>query len=461
MTPRTLVIAGGGFAGTTLAQRLMHRLPAGWQLVLLSEESTTTFNPMLAEVVGAAVFPEHVIVPIRALLHGAPPTVRFVMGRLTDVDTRAQRLVCDTLAGPREMAYDHLVLAIGQRANLALLPGLAEHALPLKLVGDAMHIRNRVLQRLARIELAADADERRALGRFVVIGGGFSGVEVAGSLADFLRSARRYYPRIAEGELGVTLLHDGDRLLPELPARLGDAAARSLRQRGVDLRLQSRAAAVSADGVRLVDGTRIASHTVVCTIGTRAQPLVEQLGLPTVRGRLATAPDGAVRGAPGLWAIGDCAAVPNAADGDEPSPPTAQFAVAQAHALADNLLAHLDGRPTQPFSHRSKGMMATVGHLKGVALAFGLPLSGLPAWLLWRAYYLMRLPTLGRKLRIWVEWTWGLVFPLDITHLRFTRTGEAVEDGTAMAASQPRSHPHPQPIPVASPDTSSDASLTR
>lgn len=461
MTSRTLVIAGGGFAGTTLAQRLMHRLPAGWQLVLLSDESTSTFNPMLAEVVGAAVFPEHVIVPIRALLHGAPRSVRFVMGQLVRVDALAQRLVCDTLAGPREIAYDHLVLAIGQRANLALLPGLAEHALPLKLVGDAMHIRNRVLQRLARIELTPDPDERRALGRFVVIGGGFSGVEVAGSLADFLRSARRYYRRVGDGELRVTLLHDGERLLPELPAQLGDAAARSLRQRGVDVRLAARAAAVSADAVRLVDGTRIASHTVVCTIGTQAHPLIDQLGLPTVRGRLPTAPDGAVRGAPGLWAIGDCAAVPNAADDDRPSPPTAQFAVAQAAALADNLLAHLAGRPTRAFSHRSKGMMATVGHLKGVALAFGLPLSGLPAWLLWRAYYLMRMPTLGRRLRIWVEWTWGLVFPLDITHLRFTRTGEATDVGAAAAMPQPLSPPHPQPIPVTSPGTSADASITR
>jgi len=465
MHPRTLVIAGGGFAGTTLAQRLMHRLPSGWQLVLLSEESTTTFNPMLAEVVGAAVFPEHVIVPIRALLHGAPPSVRFVMGRLMRVDVRAQRLVCDTLAGPREIAYDHLVLAIGQRANLALLPGLAEHALPLKLVGDAMHIRNRVLQRLAHIELTQNADDRRALGRFVVIGGGFSGVEVAGSLADFLRSARRYYRRIGDGELGVTLLHDGERLLPELPARLGDAAAHSLRQRGVDVRLSARAAAVSADAVRLVDGARIASRTVICTIGTQAQPLIEQLGLPTTRGRLATAPDGVVRGAPGLWAIGDCAAVPNAADGDRASPPTAQFAVAQADLLARNLLAHLAGRPTRPFSHRSKGMMATVGHLKGVALAFGLPLSGLPAWLLWRAYYLMRMPTLGRKLRIWVEWTWGLVFPLDITHLRFTRTGEAAGVAAPHLAEPSHHHPlqpaRPQPLAAvlhALPDASRHAS---
>ncbi|NRF69489.1 FAD-dependent oxidoreductase [Aquincola sp. S2] len=436
MQPRTLVIAGGGFAGTTLAQQLAPRLPAGWQLLVISEESYTTFNPMLAEVVGAAVFPEHVIVPIRALLQHAPATVRFVMGRIGQVDSAARRLRCDTLAGPREIGYEHLVLAIGQRANLALLPGLAEHALPLKLVGDALHIRNRVLQRLAAIELTGDAAQRAALGRFVIVGGGFSGVEVAGSLADFLRSARRYYPRVQAGELSVTLLHDGARLLPELPARLGDAAARSLRRRGIDVRLGARAARVEAEAVELADGTRLATRTVVCTIGTRAQALAETLGLPSERGRLRVAPDASVPGVPGLWAIGDCAALPNAADGGKPCPPTAQFAVAQAQRLADNLLARIAGTPTRAFGHRSKAMMATTGHLKGVALLGRLPLAGLPAWLLWRAVYLLRMPTLGRKLRIWVEWTWGLVFPLDITHLRFTRTADAAAEAPSAAPFQ-------------------------
>ena len=428
---RTLAIIGGGFAGTTLARSLHGRLPAGWQLLLISEESYTTFNPMLPEVVGAGVFPEHVVAPIREML----PGVRFVMGAVSAVDKAARRLTCDTLSGPLDFGYDHLVLALGQRARLDLLPGMAQHALPLKLVGDAMHIRNRVLQALARIELSSDAAQRQALSRFVVIGGGFSGVEVAGALADFVKSASRHYPRTHVEGFQISLLHDGARLLPELPAALGDAAGRSLARRGVQVRCGTRAEHIHADAVALSDGQTLPSATVICTVGTRPNPLVEALALPMQRGRIAAEADGRVLGETCLWALGDCAAQPNARDG-QTSPPTAQFAVAQGQALADNLLRHLNGQPTRPFAYAARGMMATTGHLKGVALLFGLRLSGLPAWLLWRGYYLLRMPTLGRKTRIWVEWTWGLFFPLDITHLRFTRTADV--DRGATSTTTPR-----------------------
>jgi NADH dehydrogenase len=455
-----IVIVGGGFAGTTLARALERRLPGGHDIVLLSEESYTTFNPMLAEVVGASVFPEHVVAPIRQMLRRS----RFVMGRVAEVDFARRRLVAHTLAGAQSIGYDHLVFAFGTRANLDLVPGLAQHALPLKLVGDAMFIRNRVLQRVARIELESDTALRRRLGHFIVIGGGFSGVEVAGELADFLAGVRRWYPRVQADELQVTLLQDADRLLPELPESLGLAAAGSLRARRIDVRLMSRAAAVDADGVTLADGARIDGATVVCTIGTRPNPLAtwlgERCGVRLQRGRIETAPDLSVPGLPGLsggpsvWAIGDCALVrnhapgplrashgpasatsaANAAGATTFAPPTAQFAVAQAHTLAHNLVAHIERRPTRPFAHVSRGMMATTGHLKGVAQVAGLRLSGLPAWLLWRAYYLLRMPTLGRKVRIWVEWTWGMFFAADITHLRFTRTHEADVDVVAVAA---------------------------
>jgi NADH dehydrogenase len=418
-TTRNILIVGGGFAGTTLARALERRLAADWQVTLISEESTTTFNPMLAEVVGATVFPEQVVAPIRQMLRRS----RFVMGQVTDVDLADQTVACNTLAGPRRIAWDHLVCAFGTRANTALVPGLQDHALPLKLVGDAMHIRNQVLQRLARIELESDAAERRRLGRFIVIGGGFSGVEVAGSLADFLRSAQRHYPRVRADELGVTVLQDIDRLLPELPASLGEAALRSLRARQIEVQLQARAARVDASGVQLADGRFITGGTVVCTIGTQPNALLARLGLPHARGRITTEADLSVPGHATVWALGDCALVQNAA-ADAPAPPTAQFAVAEAHALARNLAARIAGRPTKPFGHTSRGMMATTGHLKGVAEVFGLRLSGLPAWLLWRAYYLLQMPTAGRKLRIAVEWTWGMFFAADITHLRFTRTHE-------------------------------------
>lgn len=446
---RQIVIIGGGFAGTTLAQALERNLPPDWRVVLISEESYTTFNPMLAEVVGAAVFPEHVVAPIRQMLKRS----QFVMGRVTDIDFEHRRLLAQTLAGPQKLAYEHVVLAFGTRANMRIVPGMAEHAMPLKLVGDAMHIRNRVLQRMARIEIETDAQQRQRLGHFIVIGGGFSGVEVAGSLADFLRSARRYYPRVQADELRITLLQDLDRLLLELPSSLGREAERSLAARHVDVRLNVRAASVQADGVVLADGEFIPAETVICTIGTKPNPLVDRLSLATQRGRIETAPDLSVVGVEGAWAIGDCALVQNTASGSIPrdySPPTAQFAVAQAKALARNIVAHIAGQPTRAFGHRSRGMMATTGHLKGVAEVFGVRLHGLAAWMLWRAYYLMLMPTLGRKVRIWVEWTWCMFFAADITHLRFTRTGEVDEESRVMlgpAEIPTDQHARTQPAP--------------
>jgi NADH dehydrogenase len=434
---RNIVIVGGGFAGTTLAAALERQLPAGHRVVLVSEESYTTFNPMLAEVVGASVFPEHVVAPLRQMLDTTKGS-QFIMGRVAEVDFERRLVTATTLAGTRRIAYAQLVLAFGTRANLELVPGLAQHALPLKLVGDAMFIRNRVLQRVARIELEADAALRRRLGHFVVVGGGFSGVEVAGELADFLRSALRFYPRVQREELRVSLLQDAERLLPELPPSLGRAAATSLRARGIDVRLDARAARVDADGVQLAGGEFLDAGTVICTIGTRPNALVERLGLTLQRGRIQTAADLSVPGAEGVWAIGDCAAVANAARPGGLAPPTAQFAVAEAHALAHNIAARLSDRPTRAFGHVSKGSMATTGHLKGVAQLFGLRLSGLAAWLLWRAYYLSRMPTLGRKFRIWVEWTWGMFFAADITHLRFTRTGDAEPDAPP---TNPQLHP--------------------
>ncbi len=419
---KNIVVVGGGFAGTTLARELDRKLPPAYRLLVISEESYTTFNPLLAEAVGASIFPEQVVAPIREMLLRG----RFIMGRVTAIDVVAKTLSCSSLAGDLRLPYEHLVIAIGNRARLDLIPGLAEHALPLKTVGDAMHIRNVVLRRIARIELETDPSLRRRLGHFVVIGGGFSGVEVAGALIDCLRSIRRYYPGVVAAELRVTLLHDQPRLLPELNDRLGEAARRSLEQRGVDVRTGAKASAVAERSIVLSDGTAIATATVICTIGTQPNPLVDRLGLATERGRIIVDPDLSVRDSPGLWALGDCAQVPNAHDGSI-APPTAQFAVREARCLAGNLLAALSHRPTQAFAYRSRGAMAAVGHLNGVADLAGVPVTGFAAWLVWRAYYLSQMPTLGRKLRIFVEWTWGMFFPTDITHLRFTRSRQLAD----------------------------------
>ena len=419
MDTKTIAIVGGGFAGTTLARELEGKLPSSYRLLLLSEESHMTFNPMLPEALGASIFPEQVVAPIRQMLR----TGQFVMGRVQSVDIAARTLVTDSLAGPISIAYEHLVLAFGNRARTDIIPGLADHALPLKTVGDAMHIRNLVLRRVAQIELESDPAVRGRLGRFVVIGGGFSGVETAGELVDCLKSIRRFYPRVAAGELQVTILQDSARLLLELSDRLGMAAQRSLVARGVDVRLGVRAIRITDSEVHLNNGEVLATATPICTIGTRPNPLVQSTALATERGRIIVNDDFSIPGAAGLWSIGDCAWVKNAYDG-KMAPPTAQFAVREAKCLARNLLATLRGEPTQAFHYRSRGSMAAIGHRKGVADIFGIPLSGLPAWLAWRAYYLSQMPTIGRKVRIFVEWTWGMFFPNDITHLRFWRSHE-------------------------------------
>ena len=416
---KNIVIVGGGFAGTALVRALDGRLPAGCRLMIISEESHTTFNPMLPEALGASIFPEQVVAPIREMIDRA----RFVMGRVTSVDPVRKMLTASTLAGEIAYPYEHLVLAFGNRARLDLIPGLEQHALPLKTVGDAMHIRNIVLRRVAQIELETDPALRRQLGNFVIVGGGFSGVETAGELVDCLHGIHRYYSKVEVDELKVTLLHEGPRLLPELSERLGVAAHRSLARRGVDVRVGVRATFVCDKAVVLGDMTRIPTSTIISTVGTRPNALVSRMTVPVERGRVVVNPDLSVRDTPGLWAIGDCALVVNARDGSI-APPTAQFAVREARHAAASILAVLKGLPTRAFDYKVRGSMAAIGHCNGVADVFGIPVSGVPAWLLWRAYYLSQMPTLRRKLRIFVEWTWGMFFPPDITHLRFTRSRE-------------------------------------
>jgi len=413
---KNLVVVGGGFAGITLAQQLEHRLPPGWKLTLVSQENFITYNPLLPEVVGASILPGHVIAPHRQMIHCS----NVCMAQVTEVDYAAKQ-VHYLGEGSGILNYDQLVLACGVNANLDLVKGMSQHALPLKTLGDALFLRNRIVSRLEQAELQPDPQARRWLTTFIVIGGGFSGVETAGVLTDFLRASLRYYPRIQPDDIRVVLLHGQNRLLPELSASLGEFAGRKMRMHGLDVRLEARAARIDDRAVTLASGEIIPAGTVICTIGTQPNSLVTDSALPKERGRVTVNEDMSVPGFDGVWALGDCAAVPNKLDG-KLSPPTAQFADRQARHLARNISARLQGRGTTAFSFKPVGQLSTIGHNKAVAEMFGIKLSGFVAWLLWRGVYLLKIPTFARKSRLFLEWNWAMFFPPDISHLGYRRT---------------------------------------
>lgn len=421
-----IVIIGGGFAGTQAAKCLAYHTPDNTKITLISQENYITFNPMLAEVVGASILPGQVIAPIRQMLRRGQS---FVMGRVDNINLEKKVIHYNCGLGHHVLPYDQLVFSFGVRANSSFIPGMEEHGIPLKLVGDALRIRNQLMERLEQAEQSTDPEMQKFLCHFIVVGGGFSGVEVAGEIADFIRSSGKYFPSIPKEHMKVTIVHKTDRLLPELPEKLGLHTQKSMKKRGINVLLGVGVSKADERGVEVHNSetdevSHIDGSTIISTIGTKPNPLIEKLGINTDRGKILTNPDMSVQGQDGMWAIGDCALIANEATKSF-SPPTAQFAVQEAKQVGRNVAASLMGKPTKPFSYDSKGTLATIGHLNGVAKIYCVPVSGLPAWLLWRGFYLSRMPTLGRKVRVFVEWTWAMLFPVDITHLRFTASNQA------------------------------------
>jgi NADH:ubiquinone reductase (H+-translocating) len=413
---KDLIIVGGGFAGAKTAQLLEHRLPPSWNLTLISQDNYITFNPLLPEVVGASILPGHVIAPHRQMVHCS----HVCMAQVSGIDTMNKEI--EYLGeGTGRMKYDQLVLAVGTNANLDLVKGMAQYALPLKTLGDALFLRNRVISRLEQAELQPTREHRRWLTTFVIVGGGFSGVETAGELVDFLHASLRYYRNIEREDIRIVLLHSGDRLMPELSPSLGAFTLKKMMKHDVEVRLNARAVRVTDRAVHLDNGDIIEGGTVVCTIGTQPNPLLADIPAVKERGRLVVNDDFSVPGVDGLWAAGDCAAVMNAHDGKH-APPTAQFAEAAANRLAGNIVAKLNGLPTVAFGYAPKGQLASIGHNKAVAEVFGLRISGFIAWLMWRGLYLLRVPTFARKSRLFLEWNWAMFFPPDISHLGYRRT---------------------------------------
>jgi NADH dehydrogenase len=418
--PTRVLILGGGFGGvyTALELEKLAGRPGDVEIALVSRENYMVFQPMLPEVISGSIGIVDTIAPIRRLC----PRTSLYTRTIESVDLAARRVLLAPGLGsrPHTLEYDHLVVALGNVTSFAGQPGLVEHALPFKYLGDALALRNRLIHVLEEADIEPDPEVRRTLLTFVVAGGGFSGVEAVAELNDFVRAVARSFRRVDPRQIRVVLLHAGPLILPELPASLAGFAQRLLARRGVEIRLNTRLAGATAEAALLEGGERIPARTLVSTVPSAPNPLVAALPVPKERGRIRVGADLEVAGHPGVWAVGDCAWAMDARSG-EPCPPTAQHAVRQARCAARNIVATIRGRSRQPFAFTALGKLGSLGHHSAVAEILGVRLSGFLAWWLWRTIYLMKLPGLDRKLRVATDWTLDLILRPDIVQLKTDR----------------------------------------
>jgi NADH dehydrogenase len=417
---KRIVVVGGGFAGVDAAKRLRRELPETWEIVLYNRENHLCFSPLLPEVVGASLNPLHVVWSIREMAPGVVCRTTAV----TAFDFEAAEIeYLDGTGLPRRDRYDHLVLAVGLPVRLEIIEGMAEHGWPIKTLGDAAALRNHLIAQLERAEVTEDPQARAELLSVAIVGGGFTGVEVAGAVLDLFQASVPYYSTITASDCQVHLLDGGPRILGPLPSSLSDVARKSLSDRGMKIREGVGVEAVERSGVRLAGGDSVAAGTVVSAVGNGTHPLIAGSGLVLERGRVVVAGDLRVEGRENIWALGDCAGVPNAFD-DSISPTLAQHAMQQARLLSDNLIATIHGKPTSLFSYEPKGMFCVIGHRNAVGRIYGRNISGLLAWLLWHAVYWAKMPTFARKVQVAVDWLWDACFPRDIAELSMEQTQE-------------------------------------
>jgi NADH:ubiquinone reductase (H+-translocating) len=429
---KRILILGGGFAGLYAAMELEKTLARDpdVEVTLINRENFFLFTPMLHEVAASDLDLTTIVNPVRKMLK----RVSFFAGEVESIDVSRKQVVVSHGFDHHQhsLTYDHLVLGLGSITNFYGLPGLEERALTMKSLGDAIRLRNHVIAHLEEADSEC-VKEKNALLTFVVAGGGFAGVETVAGLNDFVRDALPSYSHLKEEMLRVVLVHPGAVVLPELGEKLGAYAQKKLAERGVEIRVQTKVKAVSARGVELSDGTMIESNTLVWTAGTSPNPLLQELPCKKERGRVAVNECMEVIDWPGVWALGDCAAVPDSATG-KPCPPTAQHALRQGKVLAQNIMTAIRGGHRKPFVFSTIGQLAAIGKRTGVANILGVNFSGFLAWWLWRTIYLSKLPRFEKKLRVALDWTLDLLFSKDIVQFLTVR-------GAAMSRAQDEEKP--------------------
>jgi NADH dehydrogenase len=423
MSKKRVLILGGGFGGVYAAIHLgklfNKRELEEVEIAIVSRDNYIVFQPLLPEVISGSVELNHVIAPIRRMA----PKARLYTRDIELIDPEARTVTLSPGARPERLtlSYDHLVVAMGTRLDHSKIPGMHEHASPFKYLGDALYLRNQLVRALEEAETEPDPETRRRLLTFVVAGGGFSGVECIAEMNDFLREAVHAYHNIGEADLRLILLQRSERILPELTESLAAFAHKLLVKRGVEIRLGAGLKAVSADGVVVEDKvTRrteiIGTRTTVATVPAGPHPILSALPFPQEKGRIVVDQTTEVKDWPGVWALGDCAAIMQI-DG-QTSPPTAQHALRQAKTCAENIVASMRGGAKKVFTFTGLGKLGSLGRRSAVAEIFGIHLKGLFAWLLWRGVYVTKFPGLSGQLRLLADWILDVFLPRDITQLR-------------------------------------------
>ena len=415
-----VVILGGGFGGMYAALEFEKALAKGADLdvTLVNRDNFFLFTPMLHEVAASDLDITNIVSPVRKLLR----RVAFFHGDIESIDLNHKRVVLSH--GHEEhchsLPYDHLVLALGSTTNFFNLPGLAERALTMKSLDDAIFLRNRLIANLEEADFECSPFSRTPLLNFVVAGGGFAGVETIAAMNDFLREAVRSFPHLREEMLRIILVHPGKVILPELGENLGAYAQRKLMEHKVEIRSNCKVTAVTDREVMLSDGTTVTTNTLVWTAGTCPNSLLDTLPCTKERGRVLVNEYLEVQDWPGVWALGDCAVVQDRKTG-EPHPPTAQHALREGKVAAKNVLAAIRGDRKKPFLFSTLGRLAPIGKRSGVANILGVNFSGFIAWWLWRTIYLLKLPRFEKKVLVALDWTLDLLFSKDLVQFRTVR----------------------------------------
>ena len=418
MAKKRILILGGGFAGVFAAKRLLKKASSDVEIVLVNERNFFVFQPLLPEVAAGAITATDAISPLRLLLRDVQIRQALVLG--IDFQSQKVTIVQGTGRIPVELDYDHLVIALGQTVNLGNFPGMADHGLTIKNLGDAHRLRNKVIWCLENAEHAATDLARQELLTFVVVGAGFSGVETAGEIKALIDHSLKFYPNLDPTEIRVVLVEYADRILRELPEDLAKYAKERLEQQGIEVLNGVGTDRATITSVRLTNGETLPTRTIVATIGTAPHELVAGLPLEFQWGRIKVDRTLKALGQSNVWAIGDAALIPLTENPEEPkdfAPPTAQFAVREGAQMADNILAEISGKSLRDFAYTSKGSLASLGTSKAVAQVYGIKMSGTLAWLLWRSFYISFLPGMAARIRVLINWFLNSFAPRNIVQV--------------------------------------------